>query len=273
MRINLIDAHVHLDHLIADQPESVHMLREEGCLPVSWAFSKRADETSDLKAYLECQARTMHRISRDFMECFYLTGVHPRNIPQDMDPKGIRQMLLPYLDDPLCLGIGEIGLETGSSTEIEVLTSHLEMVGDVVGRGKVFGIHTPRRDKERVTDLLLEVLEDYLPWQDGILVDHCTPGTLGRVLLRGFWAGVTLSPVKCSLEDLEAIVKKRRDQIERVLLNTDSGSTFYGDLIQAAHSNCLEEGIADALFRGNARRFYGIEMGLHGYSRFSLNMS
>jgi predicted metal-dependent TIM-barrel fold hydrolase len=123
-----------------------------------------------------------------------------------------------------------------------------------------------------VTDTLLEVLEDYLPWQDRILVDHCTPRTIGRVLIKGFWAGVTLSPIKCSMDDLLQIVQKQKGQLERVVLNTDSGSSYYEDLIRAAHHRSLPEEVRCALVQGNAGRFYDIGLGLHGYSKISINL-
>ena len=112
--ISFVDSHLHLDLLVMEACESVGRLARIGCLPVSWAFARDISSSSDLEKYLRTRPRFFKEIRKDFLPCFYLAGVHPRNIPPDLEARHVRGLVSPCLDDPLCLGIGEIGLETGS---------------------------------------------------------------------------------------------------------------------------------------------------------------
>jgi len=78
-------------------------------------------------------------------------------------------------------------------------------------------------------------------------------------LEQGFWAGITLSSGKASFEDLDQIIKDHPDSIERILLNTDSGSRFNEDLYQLYLSQAYPVDIQTLLFRENALNFFGIK--------------
>jgi uncharacterized protein len=258
--IRFVDSHLHLDLLWKETRPSVNRLARVGCLPVSWAFARDIRSFSDLKQYLRMKSGLIKEIGKNCLSCFYLAGVHPRNIPPDLETRDMRGLVLPYLDDPLCLGIGEIGLETGSNREEEIFQAQLEMAEEAAQREKVLGIHTPRKDKERITTQILSLLEDFAQWKDNIVVDHCTPGTIGGVLASGFWAGVTVSPPKSTLEDVKKIVETHVPLTGRIMLNTDSGNPLYEDLYRIVTSEKLSGSIKKALTRDNACRFFGIEL-------------
>ena len=176
----------------------------------------------------------------------------------DLKPEQIRELILPYLDDPLCLGIGEIGLETGSLREVEILLAHLELADELADRGKVFGIHTPRGNKAKVTSQTLDLLKSYFDYKERIVIDHCTPRIIGEVLSAGFWAGVTLSPVKASAEDVIEMVCRYENSLSRIMLNTDSGTQFFDSLYTFIRGANLDMEIKEKITRSNAQRFYSI---------------
>jgi len=254
-----VDSHVHLDHIQKDRPERIDWLKQEMCLPVSWAFSRRTECEADLRRYLQRQAEAIREINECGLKCFYLSGVHPRNISPDLCPERLQEMILPFLDDPLCIGIGEIGLETGSTHEREVFSSQMEMASEVAQRKKVFGIHTPREKKSEITSRTLSLLESFLPWRDRIVIDHCTDRTIGEVLGLGYWAGVTISPVKASFRDLQEIIKDYPESLDRIMLNTDSGSCYYEDLYLYSCSKESDGSLKQDLTRKNALHFFGID--------------
>lgn len=260
--ISFVDSHVHLDLLRQEAPSRISWLNQVGCLPVSWSFGWGIETKNDLKTYLRVNAETIRDIRRGPLECFYLAGVHPRNIPEDLKPEMVEDLLLPFLDDPLCLGIGEIGLEVGGSHEEEIFLAQMEMAGEMAQRGMVFGVHTPRRGKIPVTGRILSILEDFLGYGDRIVVDHCIPETVEKVLEMGLRAGVTLSPAKSSATDIIEIVKSHFDRTGRIMLNTDSGDIFHEDLYDFYRSNELEGDIKRGLTGGNAARFFGIAIPL-----------
>lgn len=256
--IKFIDSHVHLDIIYKYKPENIPWLREKGCLPVSWAYSVEINSAKDIADYLEEQKKAIHALNERGISCYYLAGIHPRNIADDLKPEDIPGLILPSLGDPLCRGIGEIGLETGSAREKEVLSAHLELSEEVAGRGKVLGIHTPMNDKLRVTKELFPLLEKFSRWKESIVVDHCTSETIGMVLGAGYWAGITISPAKTSIAELETIVAGHPECIDRVMLNTDSGSKFFDDLYRFREGTPLTEEAVEKITLKNAASFFGI---------------
>lgn len=258
IQVAFVDSHVHLNLVRSGSPGRIDWLRKVGCMTVSWAFGRHVSSTDDLKASLLDQQKTVHDLCKAGLPCYYLAGIHPRNIPEDMAPEKIEEVLGVFLDDPACLGIGEIGLEYADPREKEFLIAQLEMAPRIAHRDQVFGVHTPRGDKARVTREVLGVLEGFRAWSDCIVVDHCLPDTIADVLGRGFWAGVTLSPGKASFADLERIVADHPGNVGRILLNTDSGSRFNEDLCGLFRSNAYPGDIRKKLFKENAFRFFGL---------------
>jgi len=256
--ITCVDSHVHLDLLYSEHPSRILELARAGCLPVSWAFGHGIETTKDLETYLQSQAGIIETINREGLPCFFLSGIHPRNIPADLRPGHVKRLLLPLLDHPLCLGIGEIGLENAGAHEKEIFSAQLELAPEVAKRRKVSGVHTPRKDKLRVTKEILEILKAFSAFRERIVIDHCTVETIGEVLSSGFWAGITLSPIKSSLEDIQDIAGRHAKSLDRIMLNTDSGEIFYEDLLNLAQENGVELNRKEDLTRNNAGRFFNL---------------
>lgn len=259
MTIRFADSHCHLDITLLSDTQGIMWIRDVACLPVSWSYSGKIGTTDDLRTYFSKQRQAISRLNDNGLRCYYLCGIHPRDIPGDLREEMLKELLMPYLDDHLCLGIGEIGLETGSNREKEILAAHLDMAGEVVGRGKVFGLHTPRHDKARITGVLLERLDTYLAYREHIVVDHCTVDTIASVLEKGLWAGVTMNPEKCKPADLASIVGHHKDSTDRIMLNTDSSTRMYRDLHELSGNKAIDEKVRLRLIRQNALRFYHLE--------------
>jgi len=255
---HFIDSHVHLDMTYRNNPGRLVWLKDKGCLPISWAFASRVGRTSDLRRYLDYQKMIFQEINRNGNRCYFLAGIHPRNIPGDLKSEAVRELLLSSLDDDYCLGIGEIGLEKDTEHEKEILLAQLDLTAEVVGRGKIFGIHTPRKNKELVTRKTLKLLKPYLTFREKIVIDHCNINTIQSVLESGFWAGVTLNPIKTSFEDLKKIIASRPESLERIMLNTDSGGNFHDDLFRFYQSEQFDQEVKKQLAKLSASRFFGL---------------
>jgi len=259
MNIRFVDSHCHLDIILALDSQGITWIRDAGGLPISWSFSGEISTKDDLKTYFREQRDVISQLNHNGLRCYYLSGIHPRDIPDDLGGEMVRELLTPYLDDPFCLGIGEIGLETGSGREKEILSAHLDMAEEVVGRGKVFGIHTPGHEKVKITGELLGMLEDYAACRQNIVVDHCTKETIASVLEMGLWAGVTMNPEKNRIADLDRIIHARKKDIGRIILNTDSSTSLYRDLFVLSREESIEVRDRTALLRENALKFYHLE--------------
>lgn len=254
----ITDSHVHLDLIARNHPDKIQWLKKNRCGVVSWAYLGRADSVSALKAGLGAHAHCIRQHASEGLTCHYLTGIHPRSIPPDLTSEQIRTILEAGLNDPLCRGIGEIGLETGDNREQEVLVTQLELAVTLLKPGQIIGIHTPRSNKPSITKTTLAILDGFQDMCASIVVDHCTMETIGPVLDAGFRAGVTLSPAKTSWDELKRIVARHGDQTGRIMCNTDSGSEFYDDVVRFSRNEDLPETIRERLFHLNAARFYSL---------------
>lgn len=255
----IVDSHVHLDLIEHYHPTRISWLKENGVHVVSWAYFAGVDLASGLEKCLAEKARCIRTLSESGLGCHFLAGVHPRSISPDLKPERIPSLLEPILADPRCRGIGEIGLETGSTREKEVLIAQLELGKTAMEGGMVVGVHTPRGNKEGLTETTLAILEDFQTLSPVLVVDHCTPETIAPVLDAGYWAGVTLSPDKTSWEEMKGIVAGSSAFLDRIMCNTDSGSMFFEDAVRYSRSPELPEGIREKLFRQNALRFFSLD--------------
>lgn len=254
----IIDSHVHLDHIAAGQPGRIDWLRDHHCAVVSWAWCRQPESVQDLRDYLEQKRTTIHELHRQGLSCGYLAGIHPRNITDDLTPEAVADLVAPHLADPLCLGIGEVGLEYGIEREMEILAAHFALVADVAAAGKKIGIHTPRGNKDAVTRTLLVFLTSVPAIKSLAVIDHCSAETLPSVLAEGYHAGITLSPIKTDWRTLPDLVERHGADLDRIMCNTDSGTSFYEDLVTACREGQIETHAAKRIFHDNAARFFGI---------------
>ena len=144
-------------------------------------------------------------------------GVHPSRIPWH----GLDELLhrLPhYFDDPRVVALGELGLDSGSAREEEILTRQL-LLAHQLRRPAI--VHTPAVSKlSRTRQLLKLLLKSPLP-PSRILVDHVTAETFPLVHACGFWAGLTLQPGL--LDAGEAVALLSRHGATQVVLTSDIG--------------------------------------------------
>lgn len=253
-----IDSHVHLDLIGRDHPDRIEWLKCNHCGVVSWAYLDGPGTMPELEKGLRTIANAIGQYAASGLDCWYLIGVHPRSIPPDLRPEQVAPLLAPYLADPQCLGIGEIGLETGGTREQEVLLAQLELGRDRAAGRKIIGVHTPRSNKAEITRRTLSLLAAFTDLADRVVVDHCTQETIGAVLEAGFRAGVTLSPAKTGWQEMRRIVANHPDCLDRIMCNTDSGSPFYDDVVRYRSAGDLPETVRDRIFFSNAARFFNV---------------
>lgn len=259
-RIRIIDSHVHLDMIEQYNPGRIQWLKQNSCAVVSWSYFSKINFVSELESSLKIKASLLKTHFTEGLSCRYLAGVHPRCIPPSLKPEQIEHLLKPYLeDDPLCIGIGEIGLETNDAQQTEVFIAQLELGRSMRSKGAVIGIHTPKLNKPEMTATTMNILKQFQDMKDRIVIDHCAIETIGWVLDENFWAGVTLSPDKTSWTELKQIVAENVERIERIMCNTDSGGRFFEDLVRYRDAVDLPEKVPERLFYSNAAQFFKLD--------------
>ncbi len=254
----LTDSHMHMDLVFLSSSKRVEWLIRNNCTCISWAFGKSITSDQDLQSYLRRQHEIVQDLNTLTLKTYYLTGIHPRNIYPDLTPEKVETFLLPHLDDDLCLGIGEIGLETGSQQEKELFIAQLEFASKLdVNRYKI-GIHTPRKKKIEITTTILELLKSHEQLKPRIVMDHLGTETISSVLNSGYIGGVTLAPEKSSLKDLKNMIESIPGFSENIMCNSDSSTEVIEDFINASHDIEINQTVKDKLFYHNARNFWGL---------------
>lgn len=256
MNPQIIDSHLHLDLVYENHPERIEWMQEHGIMPVSWTFCPGVKDRSGLLNRLTAQADLVRDLNRKGMTCYYLAGIHPRSIPQGLEAGEVADILIPYFEDPLCLGMGEIGLETGNTVEQDMLRAQLALGDKLSAMNKRIGIHTPRENKPAVTEQTLALLANFPDITPITVIDHCTPETIGPVLKGGYQAGITLSSVKTSLADLKQILDRHTGQLDMIMCNTDSGVVFYENLVDFYNDDRFSAEMKKALAFENANAFF-----------------
>ena len=256
---SFIDSHIHLDHIMENDPGCIEWLKSAGCLTVSWALARHIESVEDLIIYLKKQAGSIQELNNNGLPCFFLSGIHPRNISLQLKINQVHEIIKPYLENSYCLGLGEIGLETGNALEMDVFNEQLALAYSYKDKGIRVGVHTPRNNKIDMTARILSVLDSYPGLNDITVIDHCTSDTIDMVLRAGYWAGVTLSPIKTSCHELADIIENHPDKIQKIMCNSDSGINFYNDLYILAKGSAtvsLSPGDIQRLTWQNARDFF-----------------
>ena len=82
----VIDSHLHLCLIAKHHPDRIKWLVDHNCGAISWAYGGEIETRSDLEKYLACHRDLVHELKGEGLDCFFLTGVHPRKIPADLLP-------------------------------------------------------------------------------------------------------------------------------------------------------------------------------------------
>ncbi len=156
-------------------------------------------------------------------------GIHPRCICEDW------QNALSWIEENGKV-VGEIGLETASEVEVEVLSAQLELAKKL---DLPCIVHTPKKNKLEVTEKVLEVVDRSGIGEELVVIDHATSGTVEKIIKRGFWAGLTVQPGKLSVEEAVSILENYG--FESFVLNSDTGFNDFEMLTVAETVKALEE--------------------------------
>jgi predicted metal-dependent TIM-barrel fold hydrolase len=123
--------------------------------------------------------------------------VNPKEAEDAGFAREVMSIIPDFMDRPNVLGIGEIGLNKNSRNEMVILEEHLALADRL---DQLVLVHTPHlEDKLKGTLLIMDAVANAGISPDRVLIDHVEEHTVGAVLDRGFWAGMTLYPeTKCT---------------------------------------------------------------------------
>lgn len=212
-----IDSHTHTYLRGPEDLQSMAIAGVEGVVICSY-FPIRPGGSSTLIDLFYWLQDEMGRLANYGITSQMAVGIHPRSIPK-IEVDEVMDQILNLFDHGLAAALGEVGLETGSAEEREVLAKQLRIANDY---GRPMIIHTPQNNKAEIVEATLGILKEEKIDASMVVLDHLTPELVAKVKDEGAIAGLTLQPGKMTYKDVEAAISKTGP--ERIVLNSDLGN-------------------------------------------------
>ena len=140
-------------------------------------------------------------------------GIHPTN--SNVDGELIYENLYKWIENKEIIAIGEIGLEDLTEKEYEVFKKQLDIAEET--KTNVI-IHTPRKNKEKVLDEILDILPEHIS-PEYVVIDHINSNVVDKVISTDYTLGLTVQPQK--MDKFEAIDILNEYSFDKFLLNSD----------------------------------------------------
>ena len=217
--MDYIDPHIHMVSRITDDYAT---LARMGCVAVSepafWAGFDRGSADGFRDYFRQLTEVEPKRAAQYGIQHYCWLCINAKEAENVSLSRDVIKMIPEFLDAPGVLGIGEIGLNKNTKNEVIVFLEHLDLAAKY---DQPILIHTPHlEDKYQGTRMILDMLDSDSRLQPSrVLVDHVEEHTIGKVLDRGYWAGMTLYPVtKCTPQRAADMIEKYGP--ERLMANS-----------------------------------------------------
>lgn len=193
-----IDPHI---HMVSRTTDDYMRMAQAGCVaitePAFWAGYDRCSVDGFRDYYRQLTETEPARAAQYGIQHHCWLCINPKEAEDVGFAREVMSCLPEFLDKSNVLGIGEIGLNKNSRNEMTILEAHLELAKNLES---LVLVHTPHlEDKLKGTQLIMDAVDNAGLQPDRVLIDHVEEHTVGAVLERGFWAGMTLYPdSKCT---------------------------------------------------------------------------
>ena len=212
----LFDAHLHPMRISDQDLESLAFFGVQRALAVTHSVEEPSARTLRLH-WDRLVEEELPRLKRAGIQARAALGIDPRSLPR----RGLSELLsvLPdYFRGAKVAAIGETGLQSGDEAEEEAFLAQLDLAKQL---HVPVVVHTPFRDKERLTRRILVLLRLSGVSPAEVLVDHASGRTVRLILARGHQAGLSIHPESLTAERAALLV--RRLGSERLILSSDAG--------------------------------------------------
>lgn len=206
-----IDPHIHMVSRTTDDYQS---MARAGCVavtePAFWAGFDRGSAQGFADYFRQLTEFEPRRAAQFGIRHYTWLCINPKEAEDTGLAREVIGIMPEFLDRQTVLGIGEIGLNKNSRNEMKILEEQIALASRL---GRLILVHTPHlEDKLKGTRLIMDAIvrnaEGGALDPGRVLIDHVEEHTVGMVLDRGFWAGMTLYPeTKCTPQRAADIVE------------------------------------------------------------------
>lgn len=196
--MNFIDPHIHMVSRTTADYEAMALAGIRAITePAFWAGYDRGSAAGFRDYFEHLTVFEPARAAKFGIRHYCWICLNPKEAEDFALARDVLETVPEFLDRPTALGVGEIGLNKNSRNELAVLEMHLQIAA---ARNELVLVHTPHlEDKLKGTRLIMDAIRNFRLDPARVIIDHAEEHTVGEILDRGFWAGLTLYPVsKCS---------------------------------------------------------------------------
>ncbi len=189
-------------HMVSRVTDDYRAMTTSGCAvvcePAFWAGFDRSSAAGFYDYFCQLTDYEPRRAAKFGLPHYCWLCINPKEAENVQLAKEVIALIPQFLKRDNVLGIGEIGLNKNSRSELQVLEMHVDLAARL---DQLILVHTPHlEDKHKGTRLILDVLRsDRRIRPERCIIDHVEEHTIAMVLNAGFWAGMTLYPEsKCT---------------------------------------------------------------------------
>lgn len=193
-----IEPHAHMVSRSTDDYQKMALAGCEAiCEPAFWAGFDRSSPQGFYDYYRQLTEYEPARAKKFGIAHFCWLCINPKEAEDAGFAREVMQIIPDFLTAKNVLGIGEIGLNKNTKSELAIFEEHVALAQ---AHDLPILIHTPHlEDKLKGTRLIIDSLKNAGVDEQRVIIDHVEEHTASLVLDAGFWAGMTLYPEsKCT---------------------------------------------------------------------------
>jgi len=220
--MTIIEPHIHMFSRTTEEYQAMYNAGIRACVePSFWLGANRRYAGSFFDYFKLILEFETVRAARFGIDHFSAISMNPKEADDRVLADEVIDGMLPYLDHPRCVALGEVGLNLITPNEEHAMLRQLQIAED---RKMPVILHLPHVEKLRGALRILDLVKVHGFTVERIDVDHNTEETIKHTLDSGCYAGMTVYPYsKLNPERVSEMVKQYGQ--ERVIVN---GSADWG---------------------------------------------
>ncbi len=212
-----IDSHTHTYFRGSEDLELMSVSGVEGVVLCSYFPVQPTGASTVFDFFKFLAEEESARLASYGMDFRLAIGIHPKFIPKYELDLAIERILAIF-DNDLANALGEVGLETGSNEEIDVLVKQLRIANEY---DRPVIAYTPQKNKETIVEKLMQILKEECNEPYRVVVDHLTPPLVPKVRELGFNAGLTVQQGRLAPCDVKEVIESYGS--EGIIVNSGLG--------------------------------------------------
>ncbi|MEW6221672.1 MAG: TatD family hydrolase [Thermodesulfobacteriota bacterium] len=204
--MRIIEPHIHCSVRTTDDYFNMAVAGVVACVePSFWSGLDRSAVASFQDYWEHMLTVEAARAQKYGLRHYTMLALNPKEARNPIAHQVVDAMV-PYLDRPGVVGIGEIGLDLQTGQEEEIFRRQLRLAEE---RRLPVIIHSPHQHKLKGIERIVRILDEEGVTQERIVIDHNTEETMELALSTRCWVGMTVYYVtKLSAERAVAMISR-----------------------------------------------------------------